>query len=294
MIKLKEEKGITLITLAVAIIIMFIISSILIYNSSTNIKTRLLNNMYSDIENLKQKVNVYYSSYGTIPILSSKYTNVANSIKTTNPNDNGNYYVINLEVLDNLTLNYGQDYKRYKENPNVGGNDLYIINEQSHEIYYAKGVTLDNKTYYSIPASYTKIETTANISNHPKLANGMTPLKWNGNEFEETKSYDPDWYNYAGSSATRQVSNINWENSQTEAGSMKVWIPKLAYKVNDDTNQVSNINWANAKTEDGSMWVWIPRFAYKINYIDENNKSSGGTIDIVFLKGTTNLDFQRK
>lgn len=50
--------------------------------------------------------------------------------------------------------------------------------------------------------------------------------------------------------------------------------------------------WANAKTKDGSIFVWIPRFAYKINYKDTNNKAQGGTIDIVFLKDTTNLDFK--
>ena len=38
--------------------------------------------------------------------------------------------------------------------------------------------------------------------------------------------------------------------------------------------------WANAQTEDGSMWVWIPRYAYKVN---ANTK----TFDIVFLIGTT-------
>ena len=40
--------------------------------------------------------------------------------------------------------------------------------------------------------------------------------------------------------------------------------------------------WANAQTQDGSMWVWIPRFAYKVN-------SSTKTFDIVFLKDTTNV-----
>jgi type II secretory pathway pseudopilin PulG len=45
--------------------------------------------------------------------------------------------------------------------------------------------------------------------------------------------------------------------------------------------------WANAQTEDGSMWVWIPRFAYKITYTDASDKSKGGTIDVVFLIGTT-------
>ena len=38
--------------------------------------------------------------------------------------------------------------------------------------------------------------------------------------------------------------------------------------------------WANTMTEDGSMWVWIPRFAYKI----DNTKK---TIDVKFLVGTT-------
>ena len=51
-----------------------------------------------------------------------------------------------------------------------------------------------------------------------------------------------------------------------------------------------NKNWANAQTKDGSMWVWIPRFAYKITYTNPSNKSAGGTIDVVFLQGTSNLD----
>ena len=40
--------------------------------------------------------------------------------------------------------------------------------------------------------------------------------------------------------------------------------------------------WANAQTEDGSMWVWIPRYAYRIN-------SSTQTCDVVFLEGTSNF-----
>ena len=38
--------------------------------------------------------------------------------------------------------------------------------------------------------------------------------------------------------------------------------------------------WANSQTEDGSMWVWIPRYAYKVN-------ASNQTFDIKFLIGTT-------
>lgn len=45
--------------------------------------------------------------------------------------------------------------------------------------------------------------------------------------------------------------------------------------------------WANAMTLDGSMWVWIPRYAYKIEWDQEQEK---GKIDIMFLKGTTNYN----
>ena len=46
--------------------------------------------------------------------------------------------------------------------------------------------------------------------------------------------------------------------------------------------------WANAQTEDGSMWVWIPRFAYKIEEQPEYSgdvATSGGSIKIKFLIG---------
>ncbi len=45
--------------------------------------------------------------------------------------------------------------------------------------------------------------------------------------------------------------------------------------------------WANAKSGDGSYWVWIPRYAYKIT--SGYNSSSTGSIDVKFLKSSTNI-----
>jgi len=85
-----------------------------------------------------------------------------------------------------------------------------------------------------------------NKVNKPKLANtGLTPVTINANGTYGVPNIEEDsWYSYDGT-----------------------------------TNR-----WANAQTKDGSMWVWIPRFAYKL---DEENK----TIDVVFLQGTSNKDF---
>ncbi len=49
----------------------------------------------------------------------------------------------------------------------------------------------------------------------------------------------------------------------------------------------ANKKWANAKSTDGSYWVWIPRYAYKMT--NGYHSSLVGTIDIKFLKGTTNI-----
>ena len=80
--------------------------------------------------------------------------------------------------------------------------------------------------------------------NKPQIVTGMTPIKFteptdtDKGTTLETNSTDSEWYNY------------------------------------------DNKKWANTKTQDGSMWVWIPRYAYKVN-------SATKTFDIVFLIGTT-------
>ena len=80
--------------------------------------------------------------------------------------------------------------------------------------------------------------------NKPVLTSGMTPIKFiepttsEKGKVDKTNSGDSSWYDY---------------NAK---------------------------KWANTQTEDGSMWVWIPRYAYKVNEIDKK-------FDIKFLIGTT-------
>ena len=87
--------------------------------------------------------------------------------------------------------------------------------------------------------------------NVPRLTTGMTPIKFTDPSNTEkgtvvqTNSEDIDWYNY------------------------------------------EDKKWANAQTKDGSMWVWIPRFAYKVN-------SSTQNFDVVFLIGTTDTYYDEE
>ena len=87
-----------------------------------------------------------------------------------------------------------------------------------------------------------------NTANAPVLLTGMTPIKFTMptdtkiGETVETTVDDADWYSYG----------VKTEEKK----------------------------WANAKTQDGSMWVWIPRFAYRV---DKDKQ----VIDVVFLQGNS-------
>lgn len=96
--------------------------------------------------------------------------------------------------------------------------------------------------------------------NPPSLANGMKAITFEeGKEkpiiLTEAEQKEGIWYDYTAQSGTT-------ENGGTS-------------------------KWANAITEDGSMWVWIPRYAYKIDWNKEENV---GKIDVMFLVGTTNYN----
>ena len=95
--------------------------------------------------------------------------------------------------------------------------------------------------------------------NAPVLKDGMELVTYN----EETK---------------------NWETNNSSSA--------YDYIAGEGTEDNTESKWANAKvTIEGidSYFVWIPRYAYKINYTDPNNISAGGTIDVKFLKGTSNI-----
>ena len=80
--------------------------------------------------------------------------------------------------------------------------------------------------------------------NAPALKTGMTPIRFSEvteakkGEILKTTREDDEWYSY------------------------------------------EDKKWANAQTQDGSMWVWIPRYAYRID-------NSTKTTDVVFLIGTS-------
>ena len=144
---MKNNKGITLITLTVAVLIMIILSSMLIYNAKNGLKMKNLKDMQNDIEILEDKVNAYYVKYADIP---AEIEYLGNINFEPQPNDDDEYYVLDLKALEGISLNYGSEFTQIKTREDTYQyNDIYIINKQSLHIYYAKGVEIDGVAYYT-------------------------------------------------------------------------------------------------------------------------------------------------
>ncbi len=143
---IRKEKGVTMITVTIAVIILLIITGILVYNAKDVIYIRNYNALKNDIELLRDKVAEFYNEYGSIPAkiqctnISTGIESVLNNVELKNKDD---FYVLDLQVLDGLTLNYGKDYETVKNMEKVEEYypDLYIIHKMTHNIFLIGGIT---------------------------------------------------------------------------------------------------------------------------------------------------------
>ena len=145
---------------------------------------------------------------------------------------------ISIQSLTNTGL-FAKAQEAKEKTQNAEENQARTLNEYEDEL---NKYVSDNKD---------KTDWTGKV-NKPKLMTGMTAIKFN----------DP-----TGDEKASEGSVVKTTDTDT------AWYDYDAKK------------WANAQTEDGSMWVWIPRFAYRVN-------KSTQTFDVVFLEGTTDYYYE--
>ena len=153
-----NNKGITLVSVAIAVTLILILTGVIIYNVKDNLGMGKLQEMQNDVKNLRDLVSNYYADNGKIPA-KLKYTNEENMERIENSGviseniDIGDFYIIDLKELENLTLNYGEDYKNISdattEDEASQYEDIYIINETSQNVFYVAGIQLDNEMFYT-------------------------------------------------------------------------------------------------------------------------------------------------
>ena len=138
--KLKSQAGITLTTLMITIVVLSILVAIVVRHVDTGTDLRNYNYMKADIDLLYSKIMTYYNENNSIPTTGDAFNAKTTLGGQASSRDNDNYYQIDLSQLYNITLNFGGG--------TLQNGDIYIVNEQSHEVYYFKGVVVDNEKYY--------------------------------------------------------------------------------------------------------------------------------------------------
>lgn len=154
---IKRQKGISLIALTTTILVLAIVTSIVVYNAKDVVEIREYKKLESDIEVLDNKVSMYYLNNEKMPVLEKDsvpviYKGDVKYLEQKQENDNDNYYILNLRLIDGITLNFGGGF--FNINDEIDNyndiTDIYIINEISHRIYYVDGIEVDSKKYYTI------------------------------------------------------------------------------------------------------------------------------------------------
>ena len=138
---IKNERGITLIILIVTVIIIAILTGVIVKKMDTGKDIRNYNYMCADVELLKNKILVYYNENGSVPTKGTAFNAKATLGTQASSRDSDNYYEIDLSKLYNITLNYGGG--------TTSNGDVYIVNEQSLEVYYLNGIEYDGVKYYT-------------------------------------------------------------------------------------------------------------------------------------------------
>ncbi len=261
--QMKKERGITLVALVIAITILIIMIDVIIYNFKDRLEVENLKEMQTDIENLSDKISAYYVQYGKIPAsieypidLINQQTNMTDVISTA---DTGKFLIIDLSAIENLTLNQGRDFKKIEENKKNGQDisakdyqDLYIINETSHNIFHVAGVTMNGYTYHT---NYT-LDKKDTVSVDLKYKDGIKI---------------PEGFYYSGSEEEKKIYIKNKENEDE----IYEWIPVHEKIIEIPSDVEVNIT----ESEDFIKSVNVYHGYYKQIPLSTNNKVKYLSID---------------
>lgn len=292
---MKGNKGISLITLVISIVIMIILAGITIYYGiQQNIDTAYESDRYTEMINISEAIKqraltnridpTRYEYVGT-PLTASS-AKVINDITYAD-----GWYLITPEQTQELSLeSIEKDY---------------IVNYSTGEVVSIEPVVIDEKEYYSsndlkdvvvgeeTPISDDMYDVNKGV-NKPVLLAGMIPVRNVNNKWIVTNADDSRWYDYSAENKVwanvmlsdevtiegytnediRKTSLAELDGREIETkGSMLVWLPR--YTVNgssivysrllqDYTNEGYTLD--SSFASNSSTGIWISKYDAELNY----------------------------
>ncbi len=142
---MSRKSGVTLLVIIMSVIVMMIIITSASVVGSNAIIQANFEEYRSGLSRVEDNINSYYLENGKLPITNEVVS--ANSLGTDfynnvveNKDDNNKLFVVNISLLQNDTLKKGYGTLINK--------DVFLVAENTHNIYYLKGFNFRGQTIY--------------------------------------------------------------------------------------------------------------------------------------------------
>lgn len=313
MIKIKNERGITLIGLIITILVLLILATVVINIGRGDIDYSKNVRFLSYMQAIQKKIDYIaeyenYEDYGVA--LTSEQKSKLETILSS-----GNETFLTTKNSEALKYFSSELITSQLELENI--DDEIIVDFETREVISLKGIKYENKMYYSqysLPGGQTLEQhtgitrtvhfdsVTANINglnatvvvNNISISNGTLSYSTDNTKWTIASSYTTANQNIyienitkSGTYYFKLVDNTSKENQYvsegirirltnkpTEAENLQILNSEYDYSNLDSTK------WAYARdTSTGFVYAWIPRFAYE----------TADSTNIEFLKGTSEL-----
>lgn len=140
------KKGLSLSTVVVAISIMLILISSVSVIGSSAISSANFEEYKSNIDRVADEVNIYVTDNGTLPVtneviaINSLGQDFLNQVKENGDLAN-KFYLVDISKLN--------DYNIKKGRGNVENKDVFLVTENTNNVYYLKGFKYRGKVYFN-------------------------------------------------------------------------------------------------------------------------------------------------
>jgi len=150
-----NKKGVTLLTMAIAIIILAIIAGTVIFNTVDLVGKTEMSKFSEELKLIEDKIEEYYVLNGVYPLLTET---TYSATQVTMLNTSGNRQILTEEIEknhDEASTFYLIDYAKIQVELLERGvestsDDIYLFAKETNTAYYLKGVEIENEIYFSL------------------------------------------------------------------------------------------------------------------------------------------------
>lgn len=315
--KAKKNKGITLISLILTVIIMLIISSVGVYVGMSNVKHSRLVKFVSYMQIIQKKVDLVVSE--------NNYNELGMAVKGHEKQNEIQDIISEANLNGEVSTTDMQEYRYFNKQAllNQLGLDItekeemeIVINFNTREVISLNGIEYNSKMYYTqyllptgqkLISEYEKEDRelsfnieknneglkTAVVISNISITNGMLSYKEKAEEhwkiitnYTTNNSNEQVLIMKSGTYVFRLTDNNNSKFNESEIDITLVNPPILGegmsyIKETYDYSQGINSEAGAVATDGTKTYVWVPRFAYQ--------KNQGTTITRKFIKGVSNI-----